>query len=107
MEMNRIYISGPISGTNDYIRRFAKAQTHLEKTGWHKVINPAAIIYQMPPGISYAEIMAMDIALLSHCDTIYMLRGWEDSQGCIIERTIAAESNMRILYEDNAACCFD
>lgn len=39
---NRVYISGAISGTNDYMKRFAKAQCDLIAQGYD-VINPVAI----------------------------------------------------------------
>lgn len=36
----RVYISGPITGTEDYMERFAKAEEKLTAAG-HQVYNPA------------------------------------------------------------------
>ena len=36
----KIYISGAISGTKDYMERFARAEKELTEKGW-SVVNPA------------------------------------------------------------------
>lgn len=38
----KLYISGPITGTDDYMERFAAAQKELEEEGW-SVVNPALV----------------------------------------------------------------
>lgn len=54
----RIYISGAITGTSDYIERFANAQSELREHGW-SVINPAAVNSAMPNDTTYEEYMKM------------------------------------------------
>lgn len=47
----RIYVSGAITGTDDFMERFAKAQKELEEKGY-SVINPALINSNMPKDTS-------------------------------------------------------
>ena len=48
----RIYISGPISGTKDYMERFSSAEKKLAEEGY-AVLNPAKVNAQMPEGTTY------------------------------------------------------
>ena len=49
---------------------------------------------------SYEEYMKIDMSLLSICDTIYMLKGWENSRGANREYGYALGKRMTILYEE-------
>lgn len=80
----RIYISGPISNTNDYMERFEKAQKLLEKRG-HTVVNPALINSNLPKDTTYDEYMFMSFNLLDLCKGIYLLKGYENSSGALEE----------------------
>ena len=48
---------------------------------------------------SWQAHIAKDIADLLQCKAIYMLQGWQDSKGARIERYIATEIGMPIMYE--------
>lgn len=55
MRDNRVYISGSITGTDDYMERFSKAEKELEAQGFG-VINPAKVNAQLPADITtYVE----------------------------------------------------
>ena len=43
--------------------------------------------------------MAKDIINLIDCEGIYMLQGWEDSQGARIEHAVAKELGKAVFYE--------
>jgi len=43
--------------------------------------------------------MIYDIWLLLHCRSIYMIRGWEKSDGANIELWIAIALRMNVYYE--------
>ena len=75
----RVYISGPITGTTDFLNRFAAAEAQLEIQGYD-VFNPARFNLIMPPVATWEDYMKLSEAMLSCCDTIYMLRGWENSR---------------------------
>jgi hypothetical protein len=83
----RIYISGPITGTNDFKERFAEAAQRVKAAG-HEYINPA-YMDDVFPGASHSQYMAIDERLLLYSDAILMLPGWETSEGCKEERTWA------------------
>lgn len=76
----KIYISGAITGTDDYMERFGEAQKLLEAKGYD-VINPARINDLLPKNTTYEQYMSISITLLDMCSSIYMLKGWEKSIG--------------------------
>jgi hypothetical protein len=43
--------------------------------------------------------MKEDISALLTCDAIYLLKNWGDSRGARIERAIALELGIKIIYE--------
>lgn len=90
----KVYISGPITGKEDYEKVFYGAQNRLERLGL-QVVNPA------DPSLGTEEnweaYMRRDIRLLLDCDAIYMLDGWKQSRGAIIEHNLASDLNMIIM----------
>lgn len=95
----KIYISGPITGTADYMERFAAAEKRLIAKGY-EVINPAKVNSTLPSSTSYAQYMDMSLTMLSMCDTIYMLKGWEYSSGARWEFANAVLSDKDISFEE-------
>lgn len=95
----RIYISGAITGTNDYMQRFLKAEENLKSD--YSVVNPAVVCSMLPTNFTHSEYMDVCLVLLEKCDSIYMLKGWETSKGANIELTYAKNRKMNILYEEN------
>ena len=94
----KIYISGAISGTDDYMERFAKAEKELTENGY-SVINPAKVNAQLPEDTTYEEYMKMSILMLDMCDSVYMLKGWEKSCGANREYGYAMAKEKTIFYE--------
>lgn len=94
----KVYISGPISGTTDYMERFAKAQTCLESRGF-TVVNPALVNSNLPEDTTYDEYMKMSFCMLDMCDTIFMLKNYTDSNGALLELERAKKNSYCILYE--------
>lgn len=95
----KIYISGAITGTDDYMDRFADAEEKLKKEG-HSVINPAAVNSMMPADTTYEEYMKMSLTMLGMCGAIYMLKGWENSRGANREYGYALATDKIILQEE-------
>ena len=98
MRRKRIYISGKITGTDDYMERFAKAEKYLITKGY-SVLNPAKVNAQMPSDTTYDEYMQMALTMLQMADSIYMLKNWQDSNGAKIEHQIATMLKIDILFE--------
>lgn len=76
----KVYISGKITGDDDYKEKFKKAEERLRSKGY-AVMNPAIL----PDGFGYKEYMWICLAMLDVCDAIYMLNDWYDSRGAIEE----------------------
>ena len=92
----RVYISGKITGNNNYIKEFTEREITLRSMG-HQVCNPVKIskaleekLGRMP---SYDEYLQEDLKALDDCDAINMLDNWKDSKGANIERNFAIERN--------------
>ena len=94
----KIYISGAITGTDDYMERFAKAEKELTEQGY-SVVNPAKVNAQLPEDTTYEEYMKMCFCMLDMCEAIYMLKGLEKSCGANREYGYALAKDMIIMYE--------
>ena len=94
----KVYISGAINGTDDYMERFAKAEKELTEQGY-SVVNPAKVNAQLPEDTSYEEYMKMCFCMLDMCDSIYLLKGFEKSCGANREYGYALAKDMTIMYE--------
>ena len=75
----KLYISGAITDTDDYMDRFSMAEKSLEAE--HTIINPAKVNAQLPSDTNYEDYMKMSFCMLDMCDGIYLLKGWEKSCG--------------------------
>ena len=94
---DRVYISGPITGTNDYIYRFKAAERLLRSKGY-EVINPVSATENLPD-LDYEEYMSIDLALVRICRYIYMLKGWKHSQGAIREYKEAKRAGLCVIEQ--------
>ena len=94
----KIYISGSITGTDDFMERFSIAQKKLERD-CHDVVNPALVNSNLPKSTTYSEYMDMSFCMLKMCDAIYLLDGWESSRGANLEIIFAMLNDKKILYE--------
>lgn len=97
-----IYIAGPMTGLPDFnYPRFAEVAAHLRAQGCtvfspHEVEPEGDISGTLP----WEWYMKKSLALLTQCDTIYMLHGWHKSRGAGIEHALARILRMSIIYED-------
>ena len=94
----KVYISGPITGTSDYMERFKRAEELLLKIG-DIPVNPAAVNSSLPEQTEYEEYMNMSITMLDMCDEIFMMNGWEKSCGANREYGYALAKGKIILFE--------
>ena len=94
----KIYIAGPITGTDDYMLRFAAAEERLQQEG-HVALNPAKVSAELPEGTSYEEYMKLAICLLDMCEGIFMLKNWNASKGATEEFMYAVNTRKVITFE--------
>lgn len=100
--IQRIYISGPITGVSGYMEHFAGAEKKITAAGY-EAVNPAKTIAQLPETLTWEECMQICFAMLDICDAIYLMEGWKDSKGAAAELKHAMEKGKAILCRDG--CC--
>lgn len=93
--MSIVYIAGPMTGLPDFNRPAFFAAEQILKAHGHIVLNPAVL----PDGLEYEDYMGISEAMLIRADCIYLLNGWEHSQGAMRERSTAIARNMFIEYQ--------
>ena len=96
----KVYVSGPITGVENYMERFCAAERKLlEMPLVDTVVNPAQITSHFPADTKWSQYMDVTIQCLRGCDAIYLLKGWEKSRGAQIEKLYAEGTGMKILFE--------
>lgn len=93
----RVFISGPITGTDDYMERFAAAEDHLRSEGYIP-LNPTKFSkHLLEAEFNWGEFMDITLSLLRQCSGIYMLDGWEKSAGAKFEYQFALANNYQFI----------
>lgn len=96
--LKKVYISGPITGTKDYLEKFEDIETALVLVHQGvEVINPAKVNANLPESTTWEEYMRMSLCMLSTCDGIYMMEGWQQSRGANLEYAYAKGMGITVL----------
>ena len=94
----KVFISGPMSGYPDLNRpSFLQAEKELVASGY-SVFNPAWLL--VDETWERSDLMAIDTAALSHCDFIYQLEGWQNSDGARLEQVYAEYTGIPFLFKE-------
>ena len=94
----KVYISGPITGTNDFEEEFNRAEYFLKNMYQDcTVINPVRVCAELPRDTTHDQYMDVCIAMLKMCDTIYMIDGWRESLGANREYGFALGHGIQII----------
>lgn len=92
--MTTVYIAGPMTGLSDLnFPAFHAAAATLRAQG-HEVVNPAEI--NPDQTMPWLECMRRDLAALVFCEAIYLLPGWERSNGATLEHHVAKRLGLEI-----------
>lgn len=89
----KVYLSGKITGDENYKNKFAVIEEELKKDGY-EVFNPAI----MPNMFSWEDFMKLDLLALSFCDAICLLPDWAESTGAMREYEEAKKLGLKIMF---------
>lgn len=93
--MNRIYISGPMTGMPEHNFPAFNAEAARLRALGYDVVNPVDI--NPDPGVTWHQCLRNDLRALLTCDTLALLDGWMISQGAHLELNVAHRVGMRIV----------
>lgn len=95
------YISGPMRGyPNDNYDYFDKVETQLVDQGW-KVLNPARH-FEGSHDREWSEYMEKDYLDVIAADALFLLPGWQDSEGARLEVQVAKSLGKEFQMVDGA-----
>lgn len=96
-----IYLSGQISGDDNYFLRFLSYELKLKKDYPDcEVINPAKVGQTYPKSFTYAQFISHDLMLLDSSDAIAQIPGWKKSTGACIEFGYAVAKGKKVIVMD-------
>ena len=89
MKRKKVYISGRMTGVTpeESQAQFQAAEDYLREQGYEPV-NPWKLA-QVRSYIGWGRHIIDDLCELQRCDSIYLLKGWNYSNGANIERLFA------------------
>jgi nucleoside 2-deoxyribosyltransferase len=87
-------------GIPDYNYPAFNAVADLLRKQGHTPLNPAC----NPPGLTPAQYMDIDLAMLRAADAILLLPGWEESKGARVEANYAAYLGIPTMALENLPC---
>ena len=90
-----VYLSGPITGNDNYAEDFARWERIVKEAG-DSPINPA----KLGLGLNETSYMPICLSMLEQADAIFMLPGWEKSRGANLEKAYAEYQKKGIMYAD-------
>jgi hypothetical protein len=106
--MKRVFISCPIKG-KQYEEVLEMRRVAQEKLQQRFLDEEISIIDSFIPAMYFDKnnnpIIGLGtcITLMGNADLVYMCKGWEESRGCSIERRVAIDYDIPIIYEDNSS----
>lgn len=90
----KVYIAGPITGTDDFKERFEAAEKHLWKMGAIPMHSAG-----LPQGFDHAQYLHICFAMIDVCEAVYFLKNYMDSEGSLREFNYAATKRKQLIYE--------
>jgi len=96
--VSKCYLSGPITGTTDYIDRFKFTAKQIKSLyPDFQIINPVELCAHLPESTTWKEYMDLCIKALNDCTHIVMMDGWEFSRGAVVEYYLAKDKGLFFL----------
>lgn len=97
----RIYISGPMTGIQDFNFPAFHAEADRLRALGYDVVNPAEI--NPDTTMEWHECMRRDLAELLTCDALALMDGWQKSAGAHLEMHVAHRVGMEIVIAREVA----
>ena len=94
MSKETVYVSGPITGVDNYLEIFHEASKKLAAQGYIP-IDPCTLPHNH--GKSHGEYRKEAIRALLDCDYIFMLPGWRQCNDAMCERAVAEACGIKLL----------
>lgn len=99
-------ISQPMRGlTAEEIEKSrSRAIEYLEANGYEVINNyfPDFLDFSSEEVLNIpVYYLAKSIAVLSKCEAVYFLKGWEDARGCLMEYNVAISYGIECIYESD------
>lgn len=102
----KVYISGKITGLDNYEEIFNNAEKQLRSLGYTKIINPVTLSKKLSRKmklpvefIDYNDFLRYDLKHLCDCTLLYVLKNYKDSKGALIEIDLAEKLGLIIIFE--------
>lgn len=90
-----VFIAGPMTGYHNFNRdEFNTEARYMEERGF-TVLNPAIL----PDGLLHSHYLFITLSMLETADAIFMLDGWEESDGAQREFKRARELGLMFMYQ--------
>lgn len=93
-----IYISGKVTGDENYKKKFKEAEEKIKKMyPAAEIVNPTAADF--PDTYDWADCMRECMHMLKKCNSIYFIDDWQESAGACIERATALRLELERIEE--------
>lgn len=94
----KYYVAGPMRGYPDLNFHRFNTWTQIIREVWkEEAVNPVEI--NPDPDANYLDCMRADIKALCDCDGIFLLNGWENSEGANAEYQVARILKLKVMFE--------
>lgn len=96
--MHAIYLSGPMTGIEDFNRPAFNAEAARLRALGYTVVNPAEIKpVTTYPATEWERFIRADIRELMLCDTLALLPNWYNSKGARLEFNTAVSAGIAVV----------
>lgn len=95
----KIMISQPMAGKEyDEIQKEREAAVHALEAMGHTVVDTILTVEPPDEGKVRLFYLSYSLNLMSQCDGVFFLPGWENARGCRIEHEAAVAYGLKVFY---------
>ncbi|HDT1354196.1 TPA: DUF4406 domain-containing protein [Citrobacter freundii] len=90
-----VFIAGPMTGYHNFNRDEFNAEAGVLEDRGFTILNPAIL----PDGLEHQQYLAITLSMLEQADAVFLLDGWEKSNGAIREFRRARELGLLFMFQ--------